>query len=79
MSEKHTISIAVLTSEQEDVELVNSSLRDAGHAAHCLWIETPGKFADSLRKEQIELIVQFVDAYPDSIRQAVKEKDGFNP
>ena len=79
MSEKHTISIAVLTSEQEDVELVNSSLRDAGHAAHCLWIETPGKFADSLRKEQIELIVQFVDAYPDSIRQAVKEKDGFIP
>ena len=79
MTEKHAISIAVLTGSQDDVELVNSSLRDAGHAAHCLWIETPGKFADSLRKESIELIVMRIDEYPDSVRQVVKEKDAFIP
>jgi diguanylate cyclase (GGDEF)-like protein len=79
LTAKHTISIAVLTGRQDDVELVNSSLRDAGHAAHCLWIETPGRFADTLRKEPIELIVLFVDDYPDGVRQVVKEKDAYIP
>lgn len=79
MTDKHTISIAVLTGNQDDVELVNSSLRDAGHAAHCLWIETPGKFASTLGKENIELIVLHVDDYADSVRQVVKEKDAFIP
>ncbi len=79
MADKHHISIAVLSGNQDDVELVNSSLRDAGHAARCLWIETPGKFADVLQKETIELIVLRVDNYADDIRQVVKQKDGFIP
>ena len=79
MADKHHISIAVLSGNQDDVELVNSSLRDAGHAAHCLWIETPGRFADILRKEPIELVVLRVDKYPDDIHQVVKQKDGFIP
>ncbi len=79
MADKHHISIAVLSGNQDDVELVNSSLRDAGHAARCLWIETPGKFADVLQKEAIELIVLRVDNYADDVRQVVKQKDGFIP
>jgi PleD family two-component response regulator len=79
LTENHTISIAVLTGNQDDVELVNSSLRDAGHAAHCHWIETPGKFADILGRESVELIILCVDEYPDRIRQVVKQKDGFIP
>jgi diguanylate cyclase (GGDEF)-like protein len=79
LTENHTISIAVLTGNQDDVELVNSSLRDAGHAAHCHWIETPGKFADILGRESVELIILCVDEYPDKIRQVVKQKDGFIP
>jgi diguanylate cyclase (GGDEF)-like protein len=79
LTDKHTISIAVLSGNQDDVQLVNSSLRDAGHAAHCLWIETPGKFADTLGKETIELIILHVDEYADAIRQVVKQKDAFIP
>ncbi|MDH4073287.1 MAG: GGDEF domain-containing phosphodiesterase [Gammaproteobacteria bacterium] len=79
MAEKHNIAIAVLSGKEDDVELVNSSLRDAGHAVRCLWIETPGRFADTLRKEPIELVIQFIDAYPDRVRQVVKEKDAFIP
>ncbi|MDH3440153.1 MAG: hypothetical protein OEM63_05345, partial [Gammaproteobacteria bacterium] len=79
MTDKHHISIAVLSGSQDDVELVNSSLRDAGHAAHCLWIETPGRFADALGKESIELIILRVDEYVDDVRQVVKQKDGFIP
>lgn len=79
MTDKHHISIAVLSGNQDDVEVVNSSLRDAGHAAHCLWIETPGRFADVLGKESIELIILSVDEYVDDVRQVVKQKDGFVP
>jgi diguanylate cyclase (GGDEF)-like protein len=79
LTAKNTISIAVLTGSQDDVELVNSSLRDAGHAAHCLWVETPGRLADSLGREAIELIVLHVDHYADGIRQVVKQKDAYIP
>ena len=79
MTEKHAISIAVLTGNQDDVENVNSSLRDAGHAAHCQWVETPGRFADILGKNPPELIVINVDSFADSVRQVIKQKDAFIP
>ena len=79
MTEKHTISIAVLSGNQDDVQLVNGSLRDAGHAAHCHWIETPGRFDDILGKERIELIILNLNEYSDSVRQVVKQKDVFIP
>ena len=79
LNERHSISIAVLSASQDDVELVNSALRDAGHAAHCHWIENPNKFADVLRSESVELIILNGDEYPDSIRQVIKQKDAFFP
>ena len=79
LTEKYSISIAVLSANQDNVELVNSSLRDAGHAAHCHWIENPQKFESVLGKQPIELIVLNVDEYADSIRQVVKQKDVFIP
>ena len=68
-----------MSTNQDDVQLVNGSLRDAGHAAHCHWIETPGRFDDILRKERIELIILNLNTYPDSVRQVVKQKDAFIP
>ena len=79
MNERHNISIAVLSANQDDVELVNGTLRDAGHAAHCHWIENPNKFADILRNEHIELIILNDDEYTDSIKQVIKQKDAFVP
>jgi hypothetical protein len=35
LNQRQGISIAVLTADQDDVEIVNKALRDAGHAAHC--------------------------------------------
>lgn len=74
-----SISIAVLTENQDDVELINSTLRDAGHAAHCHWIASPTKLADTLAAEQVELLILNCDRYSDSIRQIVKQKDRYNP
>jgi diguanylate cyclase (GGDEF)-like protein len=75
----HSISIAVLSEDQDDVELINSTLRDAGHAAHCHWIDRPGKLADTLSAERVELLIMNCDRFQDSIREVIKSKDLFNP
>ena len=79
MNEQQGITIAVLTKNQDDVELVNGTLRDAGHAAHCHWIETPNKFAEKLRDGRIEMIIVNSEGYPDTIRQVIKQKDAYQP
>jgi diguanylate cyclase (GGDEF)-like protein len=75
----HSISIAVLTKNQDDVALINNTLRDAGHAAHCHWIKRPTDLAETLAAEHVELLVLNCDQYADSIRQVIKQKDLFNP
>jgi len=75
----HSISIAVLTENQNDVELINSTLRGAGHAAHCHWIDAPARLADTLDEHRVELIILNTEAYRESIRQVVKQKDHYDP
>ncbi len=79
MNGSHSISIAVLSENQDDVELINSTLRDAGHVAHCHWIDRPGKLADTLSVERVELLIMNCDRFKDSIREVIKSKDLFNP
>ena len=79
MSGQHSVSIAVLSTNQDDVELINAALREAGHAAHCHWIANPTSLADTLAAESVELLILNCDAYGDSIRQVVKQKDRYNP
>lgn len=76
---RHSISIAVLSSDQDDVELINGTLRDAGHAAHCHWVSNPKKLGETLAAENVELLIMNCDRYPDSIRQVIKQKDCYNP
>jgi diguanylate cyclase (GGDEF)-like protein len=76
---RHSISIAVLTENQDDVALINSSLRDGGHAAHCLWTNNPKHLGETLGAENVELLILNCDNYPDTIRQVIKQKDRFNP
>ncbi len=79
MNGRQSISVAVLTTNQDDVQLINSTLRDAGHAAHCHWISSAKTLADTLDAEDVELLILNCDHYPDGIRQVVKQKDRYNP
>ena len=79
MNGRQNISIAVLTENQDDVALINGTLRDAGHAAQCHWINQPKKLSETLVSEHIELLILNCDHYPESIRQVVKQKDRHNP
>jgi len=76
---RQSISVAVLTTNQDDVQLINSTLRDAGHATRCHWISSPNTLADTLSAENVELLILNCDHYPDGIRQVVKQKDRYNP
>ena len=79
MNGRHSISIAVLSQDQDDVERINGALRDAGHAAHCRWAANPNSLADTLAAEPVELLIINCDRYADSIRAVVKQKDRYNP
>ncbi len=79
MNQRQVISIAVLSENQDDVERVNSTLRDAGHVAHCHWISSPEKFDETLCAERIDLIILNSEGYPDEIRQVIKHKDAYQP
>ncbi len=79
MNERQSIAIAVLTEIQDDVELVNGALRDAGHAAHCHWVESPASFDEALEQQQFELVIVNDDRYPEAIRQIIKQKDRYIP
>jgi DNA-binding NtrC family response regulator len=79
LTERTGISIAVLSKNQDDVEVVNATLRDAGHAAHCHWVTNPNQFDNSLANDELELIIVCCDNYSDGVRQVVKQKDAFHP
>ncbi|MDX1499564.1 MAG: GGDEF domain-containing phosphodiesterase [Woeseiaceae bacterium] len=79
MNGRHSISIAILSGNQDDAALIDSTLRDAGHAAKCHWVARPKDLADTLSAEHVELIILNCDHYPDSIRDVVKQKDRINP
>jgi len=79
LSGRHNISIAVLSEDQDDVALINSTLRDAGHAAQCHWVDKPAKIADTLSSERVELLIMNCDRFRDPIRSVIKRKDYFNP
>ncbi len=71
MAENQNVLIAVLTEDQDDVELVNSTLRDGGHPVHCHWVKCDEDFNQVLGDNQIELIILNCDKYKDAVRQVV--------
>ena len=79
MNDRHSISIAVLSENEDDVALINGTLRDGGHAAHCHWINRPEKLDRTLATEHVELLILNCDRYSDGVRQVIKQKDRFKP
>ncbi|MCG8370149.1 MAG: diguanylate cyclase, partial [Proteobacteria bacterium] len=79
MNGNHSISIAVLSENQDDVALINGTLRDAGLAAHCHWIANTRTMADTLAAESVELLIMNCDRFGDTIRQVVKTKERYRP
>jgi diguanylate cyclase (GGDEF)-like protein len=79
LNRQATLSIAVLTSSEDDVELVNKTLRDAGHPARCIWVRNGDMLATTLSGTPVELLILNCDRYADSVRQVVKQKHAYQP
>lgn len=54
--ETGAIAVVVLTRQQDPVEIINSTLRNAGHPVHCSWVRDLAGFGDALAQSPPKLI-----------------------
>jgi EAL domain-containing protein (putative c-di-GMP-specific phosphodiesterase class I)/GGDEF domain-containing protein len=58
------VPMIVLTRHQDNVEAVNSNLRNAGHAVRCNWIKELADLGDALTQINAHMLVAFVGPDP---------------
>jgi diguanylate cyclase (GGDEF)-like protein len=66
------VPLIVLTTRQDDVELINRTLRDAGHAARCQWVQRADAIVDALEGHHPQLLLLFADHFEASVRDIAK-------
>jgi diguanylate cyclase (GGDEF)-like protein len=64
----------VLSGREDDVELVNRSLRDGGHPVRCHWVAKVDALAGAMDDYNPELLCFFPDSLPTPIREIAKIK-----
>ena len=64
MAEQAAVPMIVLTRHQDNVEAVNSTLRNAGHAARCNWIRELNDLGEALAQINAHLLIAFVGWSP---------------
>ncbi|MCP3999581.1 MAG: EAL domain-containing protein [Gammaproteobacteria bacterium] len=72
MSESMGISVLIITVKDDDVAAINTALRDAGHAAHCVRVQNPGDLKNAIAKHPPKLILLFAEADSPELKQIVK-------
>jgi diguanylate cyclase (GGDEF)-like protein len=73
MAQAH-VPLVVLTARQDDVELINRSLRDGGHPVHCHWVHSVDALADALDNHDPQILWFFADSLQAPIREIAKIK-----
>jgi diguanylate cyclase (GGDEF)-like protein len=68
------VPLIVLSGREDDVELVNRSLRDGGHPVRCHWVTKIDALAGALDDHTPELLCFFPDSLPAPIREIAKIK-----
>ena len=66
------VPLIVLSGREDDVELVNRSLRDGGHPVRCHWVAKVDKLLGALQELTPELLCFFPDSLPVAIREIAK-------
>ncbi len=54
--ETSAIPLVVLSRHQEAVEIINSTLRNAGHPVHCAWVRDLAGLGDALTQARAQLL-----------------------
>lgn len=68
------VPLVILSSRQDDVELINRTLRDGGHPVRCHWVKNVDALADALESFAPQLLWYFADSLPTPIRDVAKIK-----
>jgi EAL domain-containing protein (putative c-di-GMP-specific phosphodiesterase class I)/GGDEF domain-containing protein len=56
LAETGAIPVVVLSRQQDPVEIINSTLRNAGHPVHCTWVRDLSSLGDTLAQAVPQLI-----------------------
>ena len=59
LAENSAIPVVVLSRQQDPVETINSSLRNAGHPVHCTWVRDLADLADALTPPRVPQLLFF--------------------
>lgn len=71
MADTRPIPLLVLSRQQDPVEVINSTLRNAGHPVHCAWIRDLSGLGDALAQQAPQLIF-LVLADPEETKAALE-------
>jgi diguanylate cyclase (GGDEF)-like protein len=74
-----SVPLLVLTSQQDDVELINRTLRDAGHAVRCEWVQRMDAVAAALEGRDPQLMLLFAEHFPEALREVAKTRQQVAP
>lgn len=82
MAEQGAIPMIVLTRHQDNVEAINSTLRNAGHAVRCTWIRDLNELGDALGNVNAHMLIAFVGPDPTDTAKVMairKQRDATVP
>jgi diguanylate cyclase (GGDEF)-like protein/PAS domain S-box-containing protein len=69
----------VLTRSQDHVEVINSTLRNAGHAVHCSWIRDLHDLTDALGQINAEMLIAVIGDDPAELSTIMHVRDQCAP
>ncbi len=78
MGETDSVPVIIIGQKQDQVEAVNSILRNAGHVVHCAWISDLNEFADALNQINPEIVLLF-DQSDKRLAKVIKVRNRFAP
>jgi diguanylate cyclase (GGDEF)-like protein len=79
LAEQAAVPMIVLTRHQDNVEAVNSTLRNAGHAVRCNWIRELNDLGDALQQIAPHMVIAFVGPDPADTTKVMTVATQFAP
>ena len=77
MGETSAIPVIVLSRQQDPVEIINSTLRNAGQAVHCTWVRELADLADALSAPVAPQLLFFCLSDPEELASAMEQRSKF--
>ncbi len=74
MAESSAIPVVVLSRQQDPVEVINSTLRNAGQAVHCSWVRDLADLGDALAAPNDPQLIFFCVADGDELESAMAQR-----